>query len=296
MPGLQRIAGIGILVGLGVFGLKMLAFALTGSVALYSDALESTVNVVAAIIAFLAIRVAVKPADSQHPYGHHKAEYFSAVVEGVMIVIAALLILREAYLAILAPRAIDAPVLGLAINAVAGLVNACWCWKLFQEGRANSSPALIADAKHLFTDVLSTAGVILGLLLAVLTGWHILDPLLGAIVAVNIVVSGALLIRNSFSALMDESVPDAMLEQIKSVIARAGEGAIESHDIRTRAAGPATFIEFHLVVPGAMQVLDAHDLCDRIERALKGEIPGAVTTIHIEPEHKAKTVMAASKY
>lgn len=283
-----KIAAIGIAVGIAVLSLKFVAWRVTGSVALYSDALESIVNVVSAIIAFMAVRLAGKPADEKHPYGHHKAEYFAAVIEGVLIVIAALLILREAWLTILAPHSIERPTLGLVINGLAGGLNALWCYVLITTGRRTRSPALIADGKHLFTDVLSTIGATLGVALAVLTGWMVLDPLIGVLVAVNIVVSGTLLIQQSFSALMDEAVPPDTLARINRIIAEHSGGAIEAHDVRTRYAGRASFIDFHLVVGGDMRVRDAHELCDRIERALKAEISDTVITIHVEPEHKAK--------
>lgn len=277
-----------LMLGLVVLALKLLAWRMTGSVALYSDAMESIVNVATALAALVAVRIALRPADANHPYGHHKAEYFSAVMEGVMIVVAALLILHKAWQGFLAPQPLDAPVEGLAINAAASVLNALWCWVLIRQGRKLRSPALEADGRHLFTDVVSSLGVIVGVALAVVTGWLVLDPLLAALVALNILWSGWKVTKESMSGLMDEAAPDHMLATIRGVISREAIGALEAHDVRTRVAGRVTFIDFHLVVPGDSTVENAHCICDRIEAALKDEVPGAQITIHIEPEHKAK--------
>jgi cation diffusion facilitator family transporter len=284
----QKLAAASIGVALLVLGLKGLAYALTGSIALFSDALESVINVVTAAVALYAIRVAAQPADAEHPYGHTKAEYFSAVLEGALIIVAALLILREAWAGIFAPRRLDAPALGLAINGAAGVVNALWSWVLIREGRRLRSQALVADGKHLFTDVLTSAGVLIGLLAAWAFDLPILDPALAALVAVNILWSGWQVMRESVGGLMDEAAPPETLSRIRDLISANADGAIEAHDLRTRHAGRMTFVDFHLVVPGHLPVSDAHDICDAIERALKTEIPDALVTIHVEPENKAK--------
>lgn len=272
-----------------VMGLKYVAYVLTGSVALYSDALESIVNVATAVAALIAVRIAEKPADRSHQFGHHKAEYLSAGLEGALILLSALLILRHAYDAWLTPRALTAPVQGLAVNALAGVINAAWAWHLIVRGRALRSPAIIADGWHLFADVATSAGVIVGLLLALATGWMILDPLLAAAVAVHILWVGWRIITQSMSGLMDGAVEGDMMAQIQRIIAANGDGALQIHDLRTRMAGRATFIEFHLVVPGNMSVTEAHDICDRLEEALATEIEGAEVLIHAEPEGEAKS-------
>ena len=177
-------------VGVIVLGLKALAWRMTGSIALLSDALESTVSVATAIAALVAIRVAARPADANHPYGHHKAEFFSAVLEGVMIIVAALLIMHEAIQGIMAPRVLDAPLQGLLVNGLASLINGVWCWLLITQGRKHRSPALVADGHHLLSDVVSSIGVTFGVLLAIETGWSILDPALAGLVALNILWSG----------------------------------------------------------------------------------------------------------
>ncbi|MBN9021142.1 MAG: cation transporter [Rhizobiales bacterium] len=275
-------------VGLAVLGLKLLAWYVTGSVALFSDALESIVNVAASTAALIAISYSARPADANHPYGHHKAEYFSVVLEGVLIIVAAILILREAWWAYLDPRMFDAPAEGLAISAVASAINGAWSWVLIREGRRRRSPALVADGKHLFTDVVTSVGVVIGLVAAYVTGIAALDPLLAAIVAVNILWAGWRLIRESLGGLMDEAVPEKTLNQIRQVISTHAEGALEAHDLRTRHAGSVTFIDFHLVVDGAMAVSDAHEICDRIEKALRAQVHDAMITIHVEPEEKTK--------
>jgi cation diffusion facilitator family transporter len=283
-----RIAGISVLVGLVVLATKSFAYYLTGSIALYSDALESVVNIATAAAALVAVRLSARPADATLPYGYHKAEYFSAVLVGALIVIAAFSIFREAYLGIRDPKPLDIPFAGLAVNGLATVINATWCWVLLREGRRSRSPALTADGKHLLTDVMSSAGVLAGVAAAVGTGLDILDPVLAACVALNILWSGWGLIRESVGGLMDVAVPAGQLARIRELIAANAEGAIEAHDIRTRQAGRMTFIDFHLVVPGQMNVDDAHAICDRIENRLKDEVEHCLITIHVEPENKAK--------
>ncbi|WDQ97544.1 cation diffusion facilitator family transporter [Devosia sp. J2-20] len=282
------IAAASLLIGLIVLGLKVLAWQITGSIALYSDALESIVNVVTAIAALIAVWLAQKPADAALPYGYHKAEYFSAVLVGVMIIVAAILIAREAITGLMAPALPDAPIEGLSISIVATVINAVWAFVLIRHGRSVRSPALQADGKHLMTDVVSTGGVIVGLALVYLTGWAMLDPILAALVALNILWSGWAVIRDSVGGLMDVAVPKETQQLIREVIAANADGAIEAHDIRTRQAGKMTFIDFHLVVPGAMSVDDAHAICDAIEAKLREAVRQVQITIHVEPEDKAK--------
>jgi len=284
-----KLAALGsIAVAAGVIALKFAAYWQTGSAALYSDALESIVNLVTAGIALYAIQVASRPADRRHQFGHHKAEYFSAVAEGVLIVVAALLILHEAYDAFVKPRLLEHLGAGLGLNAVATAINAVWCAFLIGWGRRQRSPALVADGWHLLTDVATSVGVLVGLALAALTGWHILDPALAAAVAVNILWAGWRLVRDSVGGLMDEAVAAEVGRRIRATIADNAAGAIEAHDVRTRMAGRVSFIEFHLVVPGNMTVSASHAICDRLEAALAGAVPGAEVLIHVEPENEAK--------
>ncbi len=279
-----RLAFWGIPLSLAVLGLKLLAWWLTGSIALLSDGLESTVNVIAAVIAYLMIGYASKPADAGHPFGHHKAEYFSAVIEGVLIVVAALLIVWEAVPAMMAPVLMEAPALGLAINFVAGVINAIWAYVLITAGRKHRSPALSADGHHILSDVVTSIGVLIGLVLAIATGYAILDPLLAVIVACNILYQGWMVISRSIDGLMDRAVPAEEEEAIKQAIAANAAGSLGVHDLKTRQAGPAIFVDFHMVVPELMPVGEAHDICDRIEDAIRAVHPGAKIAIHVEPE------------
>ncbi|MBX9458515.1 MAG: cation diffusion facilitator family transporter [Rhizobium sp.] len=280
----RQLAFWGIPLSLGVMGLKMLAWYVTGSVALLSDGLESTVNVVAAVIAWMVIGYAAKPADEDHPFGHHKAEYVSAVVEGVLIVVAALLIVQEAVGALGTPALPEAPVLGLAINGGAAVINAVWAAVLLRAGRRYRSPALTADAQHIVSDVVTSAGVLVGLVLAMATGYAILDPVMAIIVAINILFQGWKVISHSVSGLMDHAVSAEEEATIKAAIAAHADGALDVHHLRSRQAGRATFIAFDLVVPSSMTVGEAHGICDRLEEAIQAAQPGAQCVIHVEPE------------
>jgi len=271
-----------------VFCLKYLAFMITGSVALYSDALESIVNVAAALAAFFAIRIAMKPADADHPYGHHKAEYFAAVIEGAMIIVAAILIVFEAWPRLIEPHPIEMSTNGLLFSFAATVLNALWALTLLRWGRLYRSPALVADGTHLMSDVVTSLGVVIGVVASMFSGFAILDPLLALFVACYILWQGAKLINASIQGLMDVGVNVSEKAHIRDIIATHAEGAIEAHDLRTRLSGGVVFIEFHLVVPTAMSVGAAHDICDRIEAALAQELPHGRVIIHIEPEREAK--------
>ena len=247
---LRRIAIGSVFAGLIALGLKTLAYAVTGSIALYSDALESIVNVATAVTALIALIYSAKPADANHPYGHYKAEYFSVVIEGVLIVIASLSILREAYFGLTAPPTLAAPLVGLLINGSAAIVNGAWGVLLVRVGRRRrslvSSPTASTSSPTSPRRPASSSGSA--------CRWSpalpILDPLLAGLVALNILWSGWTLIRQSVGGLMDEAVSDDLLQRIRKVIADNAVGALEAHDLRTRQAGRATFIDFHLVVPG----------------------------------------------
>jgi cation diffusion facilitator family transporter len=288
MTRVVRLAAGSLVIAAAVLALKLGAWWVTGSVALLADALESVVNVAAAGAALIAVQYSALPADANHPYGHTKAEYFSAVLEGALIIVAALAILHAAWGAHLAPRPPEDAVVGLLISAAATAINASWATLLRREGRRLRSPALLADARHLMADVVTSLGVLVGVGAVALTGRLWLDPLIAALTAVNILWSGWYLMRESVGGLMDEAVEPGLLARIRGAVSTSAAGAIEAHDLRTRHAGRLTFIEFHLVVPGSLSVEDAHVICDRIEAALKAEIEGATITIHVEPEGKAK--------
>lgn len=283
-----RIATCSVGISIIVLALKYLAFKLTGSVALYSDALESVVNVGTAVAAVIALRYSAKPADAAHPYGYAKAEYFSAVVVGVLIVVAALSILREVYYGWLSPQPLEASMNGLMVNGAAAVINTIWYAVLMREGRKARSPALLADGRHLLTDVISSAAVLAGVFLAVVSGWEKLDLILAGLVALNILWSGWSVLKESVGGLMDQAVPAETLARIRVRIAAEASGAIEAHDLRTRQAGRMTFVDFHLVVPGDMAVSEAHAICDRIEDALEAEVRDILVHIHVEPEASAK--------
>ncbi|WP_261664120.1 cation diffusion facilitator family transporter [Deinococcus sp. Marseille-Q6407] len=287
-PRLIRLAWGSVGIAALVLGLKWLAYRLTGSLALYSDALESIINVAAAVAALIALRVSARPADENHPFGHSKAEYLSAVLEGVLIVLAALAILWEAAPHLLHPAPVTLPPLGLALSVGASVVNGLWASRLLRAGQQFRSPALQADGKHLLSDVVSSAGVLAGVVLARLTGWSLLDPLLACAVALNILWSGWHLMRDSVGGLMDAGADPQTQAHIRELLAQHAQGALEAHDLLTRTAGRITFIELHLVVPGDMTVSEAHAICDRLENVLETEIEGTRVTIHVEPQDKAK--------
>ena len=284
----EQIATGSIAVGCAVLALKVAAWRVTGSTAFYSDALETTVNVAASLIALLAVRLADVPADANHPYGHQKAEFFAAVIVGVLIVIAALSIFERAWADFRAPHAVTAAVLGIALNIAATLLNAVWSWMLIRSGRRLRSPALVADGRHLLSDIVTSAGVIIGVGLAAATGLLLLDPAIAALAGVYVLWSGMTTIWSSIGGLMDAAPEPAVVARIRELVAGSAAGALEAHDLRMRYAGKVSFLEFHLVVPGSMTVAESHAICDRIEEALKAEMAHLVITIHVEPEAKAK--------
>jgi cation diffusion facilitator family transporter len=281
-----------ILIGAAVLALKMTAWRLTQSAALYSDALETVVNVVASMIALWAISFAAHPADARHPYGHAKIEFIAAIFEGVLIVLAALSIFDHAYLTYRAPGLLRAPLLGIACNLAGTVLNFSWAMWLFKVARQTRSPALRGDAWHLIADVATGMGVVIGFALAIKTGIAAIDPAVAALTAIYVFVSGLFLIARSMGALMDMAPSDGTMEHIAAIIREAGKGAIEVHDVRVRAAGRSVFVQFHLIVPGDMTVTDSHIICNRIENALCAKMAHLIVTIHVEPETKRKSVNA----
>lgn len=280
---LSRFALLSIVTSLVVIALKILAWRLTGSVGLLSDAAESSVNVVAAVAAFVALKVVAKPADHDHNFGHTKAEYFSAVLEGVMIVVAAVVIIVSAVDRLLHPRELEQVGLGLGISVLATVLNGLVGLYLIRVGRRHRSLALQADGKHLLTDVWTTVGVILGVLLVALTGWLPLDPLIAIAVAVNIFVVGARLVRESGAGLMDAALPPDERARIDEVLDRHRGDGIDFHDIRTRESGHELFVQMHMLVPGDWTVQRAHDLTEIVEADLAELFDDLRITVHIEP-------------
>ena len=288
MDWVKRVALGTIVVGIVVLAMKAAAWWLTGSAALYSDALESVVNVAASVIAFVALGFAALPADKNHPYGHDKAEFFAAVIEGVLIIVAALSIFEHAWTHWNRPAPLEAPWLGLGLNLAATAINGGWAILLGNTGERHRSAALRADARHLWADVVTSAAVVAGLLVVVFTGVAWLDSMIAIGVALHVLWSGLGVVRESVGGLMDEAPAENVVARIREIVKLEAAGAIEAHDLRTRHAGRVTYLEFHLVVPGDMRVAEAHAICDRVEAALKAEVEGLVITIHVEPEGKAK--------
>ncbi|NJO16674.1 MAG: cation transporter [Thioploca sp.] len=281
-------ASLSLFVGIIVLLLKWLAYWWTGSVALYSDALESFINVAAALVAFIALRVSYQPADDNHPYGHTKAEYFSAVVEGVLVVLAALAIILAAWERLLTPIALTSVSSGILISLLASLCNAALASYLLYISKRANSIALKADGLHVLSDVITSVGVLVGIGLAWLTHWWMLDPLLAILVAINILWMGWQLVRESVGGLMDEGLTPEKRAPLYEIIRNQMGTALQAHAIKTRRAGQLTFIEFHLVVPDNMTVKEAHNICDRLEEALCQQIPEAKVMIHVEPENKSE--------
>ena len=279
----KQIALIAIIGGIVIFLIKLAAYFVSNSVALLSDALESIVNIAASGLMFFSIWVSEKPADESHNYGHQKIEDISSMLEGIFIIIAALLIINAAagrlFSGVL-PIEIN---LAIGISMVATTLNGVIAWYLSKSAKKNGSAALEGDSKHLLSDVISTAGVWVGLFIVSLTGWSIVDPLLAFIVAILIIRMGAGLVIKSSSRLMDNSckVEEA---KIREVLLRHKYQFIDFHELKTRRNGNLVFCDLHLSVDGLLSVAEAHDLTDHLENELKGELPNANLTIHIEPK------------
>lgn len=283
LPSLRRYALASILAALITIGLKGGAYFLTGSVGILSDALESLVNLLAAVIALIALSVAARPADEDHAYGHNKAEYFASGFEGGLILVAAGSIAYTSIARLLAPRSIDAPVLGLAVSGFASLINLAVALVLARAGRRFESITLEADARHLMTDVWTSAGVIGGVGIAAATGWTVLDPIVALVVAANIVRTGIDLLRRSALGLLDTALPENVRGQIDQVLAAHEEAGVHFHALRTRRAGRWRFVSFHVLVPGDWSVQRGHDLLERIEGEIRERVPFCTIFTHLEP-------------
>jgi len=280
---LTRLAWLAIAAALATMGLKFAAWAVTGSVGLLSDAAESVVNLVAASVALAAVRMAARPPDEDHAYGHEKAEYFSAGVEGALIVIAAATIAWTAVARLIDPRPLEEIGLGLMLSGAASAVNLAVAVLLVREGRRHRSIAIEADGRHLLTDVWTSLGVILGVGLVEVTAWEALDPAVALAVALNIVFAGALLLRRSTGGLMDRALPPAERDAIEQALDAFRREDVGFHAVRTRQAGRRAFVSLHVLVPGAWSVQRGHDLLERIEDDLRIAVPNATVFTHIEP-------------
>jgi cation diffusion facilitator family transporter len=280
---LFRLLWLSIAAAVATISLKTAAWLLTGSVGLLSDAAESVVNLVAAVVAMAALRWATKPADEEHAYGHAKAEYFSAGVEGALIVVAAVGIAITAVDRLLHPQPIDDVGVGLAVSVSASLINLAVGLLLVRTGRKARSIVLEADGKHLMTDVWTSAGVIIGVAGVAITGWERLDALIALAVAVNIVATGGGLVRRSVGGLMDRALGERERRQIEDVLAQFERDGVRFHALRTRQAGSRAFLSVHVLVPGAWSVQRGHDVVEEVEAALRERLPYATVFTHLEP-------------
>jgi len=280
---LSRFAWLSIAAAVVTITLKTIAWQLTGSVGLLSDAAESVVNLVAAVAVLIALRVAAMPADKNHHFGHAKAEYFSAALEGMMIFVAALVILYTSVDRFLNPRPIENVGIGLAISVLASIVNGVVAFILLRAGRQYRSLTLSADGKHLLTDVWTSAGVIVGVLVVALTGIERLDPVIAFLVGLNIIWTGWKLIRESTEGLMDVALSKEENRGIAEILARFVSKDVHFHALRTRVSGHHRFAEVHVLVPGRWSVQRGHDLVEEVEAAIHAEFADLSITCHLEP-------------
>ena len=280
---LTRYAWLSVAAALGTMALKLLAWALTGSVGLLSDALESLVNLGGAVMALLMLRVAALPPDTGHAYGHSKAEYFSSGFEGLLIFVAGGMIVAAALSRLIHPLPLEQAGIGLGILALAALVNLAVARILLNAGRMHHSVTLEADGQHLMTDVWTSAGVIAGVGMVALSGWNILDPLIALAVALHILWTGWWLMNDAVSGLMDHSWPEAEQRVLEEVLDGFRAPEITFHAVRTRISGPQRFVSFHVLVPGAWTVQRGHNLLEQIEKTLVARLPNITAFTHLEP-------------
>jgi cation diffusion facilitator family transporter len=279
---LTRYAWLSIAAAIATILLKVAAYWLTGSVGLLSDAVESLVNLVGGIMALAMLTVAARPADEEHPYGHSKAEYFSSGAEGMLIVLAALSIAVTAVQRLIAPQPLEQVGVGLAVSAVASIINLGVALVLLQAGRRNRSITLEANARHLLTDVWTSVGVIVGVGAVALTGWQRLDPVLALAVAANIVWTGVRIVRDSALGLMDTALPAEEQDTVRRTLDAFRPLGIQFHALRSRQSGAWRFVSFHVLVPGEWTVQRGHDLLERIEAELRAAMPNTTVFTHLE--------------
>lgn len=284
MHAVRRMALLSIATSFVTIALKFGAWFITGSVSLWSDAVESVVNLAAGLVALGALTLAEQPADERHTYGHDKAEYFSSGVEGALIVVAAVMIVWSAVHRLIEPQPLERLGPGLLVAFLAGVANFATARVMLRVGRRHDSITIEADAKHLLTDVWTSVGILAGLGVVMLAPqWAILDPLMAIAVGVHIVVTGVGLLRRSADGLMDAALPPVEVRRAEALIRDALPPEASFHALRTRKAGARRFLEFHLLVPGTTTVAASHALCDRIEAALAAHLARAHVTIHVEP-------------
>lgn len=281
---LKKFIYLSIVAAVMTISLKGMAFQLTDSVGLLSDALESCVNLIAALIALVVLHIAEKPADAEHAFGHSKAEYFSSAIEGGLIVIAACSIVWSAYPRLLNPQPLENMGVGLLISLAASLINLGVAWVLLKEGKKSHSITLSADGKHLMTDVWTSIGVVMAIGLVKLTGWLILDPIIAMLVALNIIWTGYRLMQQSARGLIDTAIPAEERQEVELIFDQYRKTGIEFHSLMTRQAGQRKFISVHILVPGEWTVQQGHDLLEVVEKEIRDHFPIPVTVFtHLEP-------------
>jgi len=280
---LTRFAWLSIAAAVITIAMKLSAYWLTNSVSLLSDALESLVNLVAAIVALIVLNIATRPADEEFAYGYSKVEFFSSGFEGGMILLAAGSIIYTAIPRLIDPQPLEQVGFGLAVSITASLVNLGVARVLASAGKRYNSITLEADAHHLMTDVITTAGVIGGVVMVAITGWTRLDPLIAMIVAANIVYTGFSLLRRSAQGLLDKALPGEDMQQVQQVLNNYGPQGVKFHALRSRSAAARGFVSMHILVPGGWTVKRAHDMAEKIERDVRSRLPGTVVFTHIEP-------------
>jgi cation diffusion facilitator family transporter len=281
--GLTKYAGLSIATALLTIGLKAVAYWLTGSVGLLSDAMESGVNLIAALVALAALTIAAQPPDETHKYGHAKAEYFASGVEGTLILVAAVSIAYSAIDHLRRPKPIEQLGLGLFVSIIAAALNLVVARVLMRAGRQYRSITLVADAKHLMTDVWTTVGVIVGVAAVGVTGWKILDPIIALLVAVQIVVSGVKLLQSSALGLMDSALPNGEIQTIIEILERHTSSGVQYHALRTRQSGRLRFMSVHIQVPGAWTVQKGHSLLEEMDQDIRKALRPISVFTHLEP-------------
>jgi cation diffusion facilitator family transporter len=282
-PSVLPYAWLSIAAAVVTIGLKAVAYVLTGSVGLLSDALESFVNLAGALMALTMLAVAARPPDAEHRYGHEKAEYFSSFFEGGLVFAAAIGITIAAVERLLAPRPLQQLDVGLMVAVLASLCNLVVAVIILRAGRRHHSVTLDANARHLLTDVWTSTGVVIGVGAVAVTGWQWLDPAVAMAMALNIGVTGVGIVRRSVSGLMDEALPADEERRLREVLERYAAEGVEYHALRTRRSGPRRFVSLHVLVPGAWTVQRGHHLLERIEADLRGALPNAAVFTHLEP-------------
>jgi cation diffusion facilitator family transporter len=288
-PSLRLYMFLSIAAALVTMGVKFIGYFLTGSVGLFSDAAESVVNLVAALVGLWAVTLAARPADEDHTYGHTKSEYFSSGVEGALILVAALIIAVEAIPRLLHPEPIEQAFLGLTFSVSGAVINGVLAWFMLREGKKQRSITLEADAHHLFADVMTTAGVLVGVLLVALTKWYILDPIVALLVAVNIIWTGIKLLRQTGLGLLDTALPQEDMQAVNEILEQYRKQSIDFHAMRSRMSGRRRFVSFHVIVPGTWTVLKGHAICEEIDLAIRAALPESTVFTHLEPKEDPVT-------